>query len=156
MSLRSLFSFGFGKKESGKTKVAVLASIFVMLLAVGAYYVKALDSATITTSKNRYDVGETMHISGTGFAPNVSITISVQLPGNNGTELAPPVTSDANGAFADAMYTPAVPRSGRFRITATDNLGATAHTASTEADAIGYNKAIYVKGATQPNDDVLG
>jgi hypothetical protein len=157
MSLRSLYGIGFGKKnENGKTKIAVLASIFIMLLAVGTYYVKALDSATITTSKSRYDVGETMHISGTGFAPNVSISISVELPGNNGVELAPPVNSDANGAFADALYTPAVPLSGRFRITATDNLGATAHTASTEADAIGYNKGIYKKNAPTPNDETSG
>jgi len=109
----------------------------------------ATQTATITTNKPHYAVGETMIVSGTGFAPSNVIALSVQTP-DHLTENVPGVTSDSAGAFV-ASYTPSNPQPGRYKFTASDG-ATTANTATTQADAIAYNKGVYNKGTTAPND----
>jgi hypothetical protein len=100
-------------------------------------------AAAITTNKTKYAVGETMVISGTGFAANATITVSILRP-DRVTDVRT-TTSNASGAFSLSYTPPPIP--GRYKITATDG-SATANTAATEADAIGYNKGVYNKDTT--------
>jgi hypothetical protein len=86
-------------------------------------------AATITTDKNKYSLGEPMVITGTGFAANLPITVSVLKPDKT-IELLPAV-SGATGAFQVTYSQASVP--GRYKITATDGTS-TATAASTEAD----------------------
>jgi hypothetical protein len=104
--------------------------------------------ASITTSQKQYSVGETMTVLGTGFTPQAQVTLTVQRP-DHLIDDVPNVFSDSTGAFT-ATYTPPL-ESGRYTFTATDGANS-ANTASTEADAIGYNKGVYNKGSVKPED----
>src|SRR5215469_4029377 len=102
----------------------------VLALTMGSVFASALLGATVTTDKNKYSVGETMTISGTGFTPSQSVNISVLRP-DHLTDYVLYVVADGSGAFT-AKYTPSDPVSpGRYKITATDATN-TATTASTE------------------------
>ena len=51
-------------------KLKVRSVFFALAICLAmASVVSAADPAAITTDKNRYSVGETMTISGTGFTP---------------------------------------------------------------------------------------
>lgn len=112
----------------------VATSTGLALLANASF---TTENASITTDKTKYSVGETMAISGTGFSSNASVTISVLKPDHT-TEIPFLASTDGAGAF-QASYTPSDPAlPGRYKITATDGVN-TAMTASTEADAIGFD-----------------
>jgi len=124
----------------------VIALLTVIVLTIGLVGVaNAQSAATIQTDKNKYSLGETMVISGSGFAPSGTVSIEVQLPGNNGLDTLEPVATGADGAFQTTYNPPMIP--GRYKITATDGID-TAKTAATEADAIGYGKGVYRKDTT--------
>src|SRR5215471_10640607 len=111
----------------------------LLALTMGFVFASSLLAATasITTDKTKYSVGDTMTISGTGFTPSQSVNISVLRP-DHLTDYVLYVVADGSGAFT-AKYTPSDPVSpGRYKITATDALN-TATTASTEADAAAAN-----------------
>ena len=112
--------------------VSVVLVIAMLTMGMASSVVAADDSPTITTDKTKYSVGEAMVISGTGFTPEGTVNIEVQLPGNNGINALDPVTTDAAGAFQTSYAPPLIP--GRYRITATDGIN-TAKAAATEADA---------------------
>src|SRR5262249_28380796 len=121
----------------------------VMVLA-SATLLSAQSSASIATDKNHYSVGETMTITGSGFSPNASVAISIDRP-DKAVDYVTGVATDGSGAFS-ALYAPSAPAvPGRYKITASDGANS-AKTASTEADAIGYNKAVYNKGTVAQND----
>ncbi len=105
-------------------------------------------TATVTTDKKLYSVGATMVVSGQGFTANSLINVSVLRPDHQ-SDFLPGIISDATGAFSAPYTPPLIP--GRYKITATDG-GNSASTASTEADSIGYSKAVYNKGSFAPND----
>ena len=105
-------------------------------------------TATVTTDKKLYSVGEGMVIRGAGFSPNVMIKLSVQRP-DKLIDIVAGVTTDGLGNFT-ANYAPPM-EPGRYDITATDGV-VSAKSATTEADAIGYNKGVYKKGSTAPDD----
>ena len=126
-----------------------VVSIAVMVLATVTSLL-GQSSASITTDKNHYSVGETMRITGSGFTSNSSVTISILRP-DKAVDYVPGVPTDGSGAFS-ALYAPSAPAvPGRYKITASDGANS-AKTASTEADAIGYNKAVYNKGTVAQND----
>jgi hypothetical protein len=136
----------FGAKTRLTLKLTGL--VLAMCLTV-AYTLGAFSDAQVSTDKTKYSVGEGMIISGTGFTPNAMITVSVLRPDHLTDMISPPVVTDQSGAFTTPYAPPSIP--GRYKITATDGANS-ATTASTEADAIGYNKAVYNKSATAPND----
>src|SRR5215831_1570334 len=142
------------EEERMKTRLRTAALIglpmFIFIVAVSLPRMQADTEATITTDQNKYSVGQGMKISGSGFTANALITVSVLRPDHATDMISPPVVTDGNGAF-QATYTPPL-ITGRYKITATDGAN-TATTASTEADAIGYNKQVYNKGAIAPNDN---
>src|ERR1051325_3553906 len=155
LSLRSVANFVGNQKGSARVKLVAALAVLLVLVSVTAYVVHAVTQATISTNKNKYALGETMYISGSGFAPSSAIGFSVETP-SGAVEYPAGTTADASGSFSNAPYTPAQPaHPGRYKITATDG-SSSATSASTEADAIGYNKAIYKKGAVLPNNDTLG
>lgn len=122
----------------------------VVFLAFGSVLQAA--GASITTSKPRYDVGEGMQIQGSGFTAGAQISIAVQRPDKIIDNVSGTI-ANGSGAF-QAIYTPpSIP--GRYRITATDGVNV-AMTATTEADAIGYNKGVYNKNQTAYNDTTGG
>ena len=120
---------------------ALSAFLFASVAGFGA-------TATVTMSKTRYSVGESMQILGAGFTPGAGITLTVQRPDKIVDNVAG-VAADSNGTFKATYNPPYQP--GRYRITATDGTN-TAISAVTEADAIGFNKGVYNKGATAYND----
>src|SRR5262245_53087314 len=124
--------------------------IAMTLLSAVSLLAQGSGSASIDTNKKRYAVGETMTITGSGFAPNNIVTLSVLTP-DKVTEYVTGVVSDGSGSFS-ALYAPADPRPGRYRITATDGTNS-ANTATTEADAIGYNKGVHNKRTVAQNDN---
>ena len=127
-------------------RVSLLAILVCLALA---WTLVGYSVATIATDQKMYSVGEVMTISGTGFSPQVLVSISVQRPDHQVDTMAP-VTTDTSGAFKGAAYTPPL-EPGRYKFTATDGAN-TANTATTEADSLGYNKEGYVKGASAPED----
>ena len=123
-------------KVNRATAATIVAIVLIsVLMALPLAAVTADDSPTITTDKTKYSLGETIVISGSGFTPDDTVNIEVQLPGNNGVDTLPPVSTDDAGAFQTTYYPPMIP--GRYKITATDGID-TAKTAVTEADALGY------------------
>ena len=114
--------------------LAMLVSLFIPV-AVPASAAVSTSSATITTDKTRYSVGEPMVISGSGFTASGTINITVQEPGNNGVDSLSATADDA-GSFQVTYNPPMI--SGRYKITATDGTN-TALTATTEADAAAAN-----------------
>ena len=122
--------------------------LFSVVVCLAVTFTLLAFQAQITTDKQHYSIGEGMIISGTGFSPQVLITLSVLRPDHQ-TDLVPGVTTDTSGAFS-ATYTPPL-LSGRYNVTATDGANSAA-TATTAADAIGYNKGVYNKGTIAPND----
>jgi hypothetical protein len=113
-------------------RLALVLFVIGLIAGIGGFVHAADSSATITTDKTKYSLGETMIISGSGFTPEGAVTIMVQLPGNNGVYTLEPVTTDVTGTFQTPFYPPMIP--GRYKITATDGID-TAKTAATEADA---------------------
>jgi hypothetical protein len=107
-----------------------------LLLAAGLTVATLLATYTgtqITTDRNKYGVGETMIVSGSGYTPGQSVSISVLRP-DHATDYVSGVIADATGNFS-AEYVPSLPLvPGRYKITATDGTNS-ATTASTEADA---------------------
>lgn len=88
-------------------------------------------TASISTDKTKYSVGEPMTISGVGFSSNTTITISILRPDHVTDTLT--TKSDSNGSFSIVYSPPGI--SGRYKITATDGVNS-AKTATTEADAV--------------------
>src|SRR4030095_238890 len=72
--------------------------------------------ATISTNKTKYALGETMIITGSGFTPTSSVSISVLRPDHVTDSLSAPTNS--SGAFTASYTPPAI--AGRYKITATD------------------------------------
>ncbi len=126
--------------------LALALSLSIVGAGLGFSQSSSADAVpTVTTDKTKYSVGEGMVISGTGFTATSPIAISVLRP-DHVTDTLPTVTSDTNGSFT-TTYQPAVSQPGRFKITATDGTNSV-KTAVTEADAIGYDKSGYDKGAS--------
>jgi hypothetical protein len=128
--------------------IMVVAMLFSMVGSITLRPQKSLTAAeagateaSISTNKTKYAVGEQMVISGIGFTPGGTVDMSVLRPDKAVEAWA--VAADATGAFS-TLYTPTPPAPGRFKITATDGVNA-GMTAATEADAIGYGKAVYNK-----------
>ena len=122
----------------GTWKKCVLTALVVCLalaLPVMAF------TAQITTSQKQYSVGEGMVVLGSGFTPQVTITLSVERP-DHLIDIVPGVVTDTSGVFT-ATYTPPL-EPGRYKFTATDGANS-ANTATTGADNIGYNKGVYKK-----------
>ena len=117
------------------TVLALIAGALVMTVGGSILPTSADTVATITTDKTKYEVGEPMTISGAGFAPDGSVTITVLRPDHE-TDTLPVVTADVSGAFTTIYYPPYVP--GRYKIEATDGTNS-ARTAATEADAVGFD-----------------
>ncbi len=137
------------KRFGNFKKVMIGASLFIAALVIvtmiGGALVGATSTATISTDKTKYAVGETMVITGSGFTADGTVNIIVQEPGNAGTDILPPVSTDASGSFQTTYSPPMIP--GRYKITATDGANS-ALTAATEADAVGYDKSGYDKGTS--------
>jgi hypothetical protein len=122
------------KLKQNQTRI-ILALATISLLFASSFL--AGTSASISTDKAKYSVGETMTILGTGFVANDLINISVLRP-DHLTDHVDNIYADGSGAFT-ASYLPSDPvRPGRYKITATDSVN-TATTASTEADALGFD-----------------
>jgi hypothetical protein len=126
----------------------IVALAFAVALGV-VWSTQGFSSAAISTTQKQYSLGQTMVVNGTGFSPQVLITLSVARPDKQ-TDYISGVTSDTTGSFT-ASYTPPPDLPGRYTFTATDGAN-TANTASTSADAIGYNKGVYNKGSIAPDD----
>ncbi|HEV2198429.1 MAG TPA: hypothetical protein VGR73_01310 [Bryobacteraceae bacterium] len=105
-------------------------------------------TAQIATSQKTYSVGEGMVVNGTGFTPQVTITLTVERP-DHLIDVVAGVTSDTTGAFT-ANYAPPL-EPGRYNFTATDGANS-ANTATTGADAVGYEKRVYDKAVFDPLD----
>ena len=136
--------------------LAMLVSLVIPVAAAASGPVST-SSATITTDKTKYSVGETMIISGSGFTPVSTVNIQVQLPGNNGLDSLS-ASADAAGSFLTIYNPPMIP--GRYKITATDSVNA-ARTAATEADATnedfyGWNMSSRGVYPTWPGDWTKG
>ncbi len=136
------------------TRLASIVLVIGLLAGSVGSVVAADDSPVITTDKTKYTLGETMVISGTGFTPDGTVNIEVQLPGNNGIDTLAPVPTDAAGSFQTSYTPPTIP--GRYKITATDGVD-TAKTAATEADLgnedfYGWNMATRTSYPTWPGD----
>src|SRR5258706_1495795 len=106
-------------------------SALVICLALASTLFGA--GTTVTLDQKRYYVGQTMLITGTGFSPNVLITVSVLRP-DKVTDVVPGVNSDASGGFTSS-YTPVNAVPGAYMITASDPVNS-ANTKTVEADAI--------------------
>ncbi len=111
---------------------------FALVLTLALTSTLLAPTASITTDKPRYAVGETMLISGTGFNPNILLNVSVLRPDKLTDHVLNVITNSA-GAFTGARYLPSDPVvPGRYKITATDTTN-TAITAATEADNLGFD-----------------
>ena len=117
----------------------IIAAIVVACFALVATLTAA--TAEIVTSKKHYAVGEGMVVYGAGFSRLVTITLTVERP-DHLTDVVAGITTDTTGAFTATYTPPEIP--GRYKFTATDGTNS-ATTATTGADAIGYNKAVYNK-----------
>src|SRR5438093_24509 len=98
-----------GVPEASKTSTAKTGSPTVFADTV---------TTAIATDKTKYSLGEPMTITGVGFTANTAVNISVQKPGQNGTDSPPGATTNESGAFT-TVYNPQL-ISGRSKITATD------------------------------------
>ncbi len=128
--------------------LALLATLGIVVSThVGTTH--GFTTASITTDQKFYSVGQQMIVSGTGFSPTVLIALTVERPDHQ-IDTIPGVTTDSSGAFTAPPYNPPL-ESGRYKFTATDGANS-ANTASTEADAVSYNKGVYNKGAFTPED----
>ena len=118
---------------AGLNGLAFAPAVSAGPLAAGTSLAAESTGATITTDQNKYYLGQTMVITGAGFTPGGSVTITVQIPDQT-TQTLPVVAADANGAFTTS-YTPSPAEPGRYKFTATDGTNS-ANTASTQADAL--------------------
>jgi len=116
---------------AGTWKKTVLTALAVCLAFVPMLV--GFSTATITTSQKQYSVGEGMVVYGTGFTPQVTITLSVERP-DKLIDVVPGVTTDTSGAFTANYAPPLIP--GRYNFTATDGAN-TANTATTGAGITG-------------------
>src|SRR5215469_17211955 len=142
------------KSTFSKVATRVLLPLSICLLVAGVIFTAtttapAQSAATIAPSQKLYSVGETMVINGQGFSPNANIYLTVLRPDHLTDSVLPLPLTNGSGVFTASYTPPLLP--GRYRITATDGTN-TAVTAVTEADAIGYNKGVYNKSATTPED----
>src|SRR5215469_13935044 len=142
------------KSTFSKVATRVLLPLSICLLVAGVIFTAtttapAQSAATIAPSQKLYSVGETMVINGQGFSPNANIYLTVLRPDHLTDSVLPQPLTNGSGVFTASYTPPLLP--GRYRITATDGTN-TAVTAVTEADAIGYNKGVYNKSATAPED----
>jgi len=135
----------YKKMSSLLTRLAIIVLAIGLIAGIASSAMAAKDPSAITTDKTKYSLGETMVIYGTGFTPDGTVNIEVQLPGNNGIDILPPVTTDGVGSFQTSYTPPMIP--GRYKITATDGTN-TAKTAATVADDVGYKKGVYRKDTT--------
>jgi hypothetical protein len=127
-----------------------LLGVLLVITVCGAltWTLSGFGTATITTDQKNYSVGQNIVLSGSGFSPNTLVSIAVERPDHQVDSLV--ASADPSGNFT-ATYTPPL-EPGRYKITATDGVN-TAVTASTEADAIAYNKGVYNKSAIAPEDN---
>src|SRR5579864_987950 len=133
------------RKSTSTVATRILWCVPICLLIVAAIFTAtkspAQTVATIVTSQKFYSVGETMTVLGKGFTPGVGIAISVLRPDHQ-TDVVNGTIADGTGSFSSNYTPPLMP--GRYKITATDGTNS-ATTATTEADSIGFNKAVYDK-----------
>src|SRR5262249_14892242 len=142
------------KSTFSKVATRVLLPVSICLLVAGVIFTAtttapAQSAATIAPSQKLYPVCETMFYNGAGFPPNANFYLTFLRPDHLTDSVLPLPLTSGPGVFTASYTPPLLP--GRYRITATDGTN-TAVTAVTEADAIGYNKGVYNKSATAPED----
>jgi hypothetical protein len=132
-----------------KAKYWILSGItLALVIFIAASLAFTATTATVSTEKPKYAVGDPMTINGAGFTASSTMTVTVERPDHLVDVISPSVVTDQNGSFS-AIYNPPM-EPGRYKITATDGVN-TALTATTEADSL----AIDFKQCAQ-NDSANG
>ena len=108
----------------------LFATLIVLAVLVSVNTVHA--AASITTDKEDYSPGDTVIVSGSGFAPNSPITITVLRPDST-TDAVTGVTSDGSGAFTASYQLDGI--TGTYTVTARDGTN-TATTTFTDAELV--------------------
>ena len=108
--------------------IAVASMLAVALIGPSAGGVAAAAGAIWTTSitcavpdadqdQNHYEIGETVHIRGEGFAANASLHYTITgNPGGSSEDPGIDITADANGAFCKAAYTILADDGGEYTV----------------------------------------